>query len=43
VGIFTPRYTLETRLGGSQNRTGRCWEDKSLWSRWESNPDSPRH
>jgi hypothetical protein len=35
--VFTPRervprYSLDRRLGGSQNRSGRCGEEKHLAS-----------
>jgi hypothetical protein len=30
LGRFTPRYPLDTRLGGPQNRSGRRNEEKNL-------------
>jgi hypothetical protein len=38
-GRFTPagkrlRYVLFRRLGGPKSRSGRCGEEKNLWSCW---------
>jgi hypothetical protein len=44
--MFTPRertllYSLDRRLGGPQNRSGRCGEDKIFYPCRESNPNCP--